>query len=67
MKYFATLPKVVYTDKTGVSKVMTNLMARASVKSTLLNDSPIVFLLESSHDIHLNEISIINIIMYLFI
>ena len=42
MKYFATLPKVVYTDKTGVSKVMTNLMARASIKPTFL-DSPVIY------------------------
>lgn len=42
MKYFATLPKVVYTDTMGTSKVMTNLMARASLKSTLL-DNPVIY------------------------
>jgi len=42
MKYFSTLPKVLYTDVAGNSKVMTNLMARASIKPTLLNN-PVVF------------------------
>ena len=42
MKYFATLPKVVYTDKVGTAKVMTNLMSRASIKPTLLNN-PLIY------------------------
>jgi hypothetical protein len=42
MKYFATLPKVVYTDKMGSSKVMTNIMARASLKNTLF-DNPVIY------------------------
>jgi hypothetical protein len=41
MKYFSTLPKVLYNDNLG-SRVMTNVMARASVIPTLLND-PLVF------------------------
>jgi hypothetical protein len=42
MKYFATLPKVVYTDKMRSSKVMTNLMARASLRPTLMNN-PVIY------------------------
>jgi hypothetical protein len=42
MKYFQTLPKVIYTDQAGNSKFMTNLMARASLKPTLLNN-PVVY------------------------
>ena len=41
MKYFSTLPKVLYNDNLG-SRVMTNVMARASVIPTLLID-PLVF------------------------
>lgn len=42
MKYFETIPKVIYTDKLGNSKIMTNLMARASIKPTML-DNPVIF------------------------
>lgn len=42
MQYFSTLPKVVYYDKNKVSKVFTNLMARANIKPSLL-DNPLVF------------------------
>ena len=42
MKYFATLPKVVYTDETRNSRVMTNLMSRASLRPTLLNN-PVIY------------------------
>jgi len=42
MQYFNTLPKILYTDKTGVSKIFTNLMARVSmIPDTLQN--PLVF------------------------
>lgn len=41
MKYFSTLPKVLYVDNFS-SKLMTNLMARASFVPTLLND-PLIF------------------------
>lgn len=41
MKYFSTLPKVVYADSFN-SRVMTNIMARASIIPTLMND-PLVF------------------------
>jgi len=43
MKYFEKLPKVIYTDKTGYSKIMTNLMARVSMKPTMLNNSIIYY------------------------
>jgi len=43
MKYFEKIPKVIYTDKTGYSKVMTNLMARVSVKPSMLNNSVIYY------------------------
>lgn len=41
MKYFSTLPKILYYDN-FTSKVMTNLMARASFVPTLMNN-PLVF------------------------
>jgi hypothetical protein len=43
MKYFETLPKVVYTDQKKNSKVYTNLLARVSVKPTLLDNSVIYY------------------------
>ena len=42
MNYFKTLPKVIYTDKTGTSKIMTNLIARASLKPTIIKN-PLVY------------------------
>lgn len=42
MQYFDTLPKLIKTDAFGNSIVLTNLMARASVISSLL-DNPAVF------------------------
>lgn len=42
MKYFETLPKVIYTDELRNSKIVTNLMARASVKPTMLNN-PVIY------------------------
>ncbi len=38
MQYFDTLPKIIYIDSTGNSKVMTNLLARSSVIPQLLKD-----------------------------
>jgi len=38
MKYFNSLPKVVYSDKNNIQKIYTNLMARVSVKPSLLNN-----------------------------
>ena len=38
MKYFNSLPKVVYTDKNNIRTVYTNLMARASITPTILNN-----------------------------
>ena len=38
MKYFNSLPKVVYTDKNNIKTVYTNLMARASITPTILNN-----------------------------
>ena len=42
MKYFETIPKVVYTDENKNSKIYTNLLARVSVKPTLL-DNPVIY------------------------
>jgi len=42
MQYFDTLPKVIFTDNNGVSKVVTNIMARASVLPDILK-SPLVY------------------------
>jgi hypothetical protein len=42
MQYFSILPKIIKTDATGNSILMTNLMARASVVPSLLNN-PAVF------------------------
>ena len=38
MQYFDTLPKIINIDSTGNSKVMTNLLARASVIPEILKD-----------------------------
>jgi hypothetical protein len=38
MQYFDTLPKVLHTNSTGTSKVVTNLMARVSLIPQLLKD-----------------------------
>ena len=42
MKYFDTLPKIVGSDNNNNSIILTNLMARASVVSSLLTD-PLVY------------------------
>lgn len=42
MKYFATLPKVITSDNNNNNIVLTNLLARASVISSLLKD-PLMF------------------------
>lgn len=42
MKYFDTLPKILVTDKTGVSTLYTNIMARASIIKEKLND-PVLY------------------------
>ena len=39
MKYFNTLPKVIYTDTKGKSQIFTNLMARASIIPSFLKNS----------------------------
>jgi hypothetical protein len=38
MKYFRTLPKVVYKDKTGHATLLTNLLSRVKVIPTTLNN-----------------------------
>lgn len=38
MQYFNSLPKVVYTDKNRIRTIYTNLLARVSVKPSLLNN-----------------------------
>jgi hypothetical protein len=42
MQYFSTLPKIIKTDGSGNSVLMTNLMARVSVVPSLLQN-PVVF------------------------
>lgn len=42
MQYFDTLPKVVQTDNVGISRVFTNLMARASIIPDVLKN-PLVY------------------------
>ncbi len=42
MQYFDTLPKIVQTDNVGVSRVFTNLMARASIIPDVLKN-PLVY------------------------
>lgn len=54
MQYFNTLPKVVYTNN-GVSKVYTNLMARASVVPEFLK-SPAIYYKYSIQEMDTPEI-----------
>ena len=42
MQYFDTLPKIIQTDNVGVSRVFTNLLARASVIPDVLKN-PLVY------------------------
>jgi hypothetical protein len=42
MQYFNTLPKIVQIDSNGIGRILVNLLARASIKSTLL-ENPLVF------------------------
>jgi hypothetical protein len=39
MKYFSNLPKILYANQNGSSVLYTNLMARASIKENLLNNT----------------------------
>ncbi len=49
MRYFQKLPKVLITDEKGVSTLYTNIMARASIISDLLNN-PMLFYTYDIHD-----------------
>jgi hypothetical protein len=42
MQYFDTLPKIIQTDNVGVSRVFTNIMARASIIPDVLKN-PLVY------------------------
>ena len=42
MQYFDTLPKIIQTDNVGVSRIFTNLMARASIIPEVLKN-PLVY------------------------
>lgn len=42
MLYFDTLPKIFYTDGNGVTRIMTNIMARASILPEILK-SPMLY------------------------
>lgn len=39
MKYFSNLPKIMYTNRDGSSILYTNLLARVSIKESLLNNA----------------------------
>jgi hypothetical protein len=43
MQYFDTLPKILYTDGGGNSKVMTNLLARVSIIPSILNNPALYY------------------------
>jgi hypothetical protein len=43
MKYFNSLPKVVYTNENNVKTIYTNLMARASVIPSVLNNALVYY------------------------
>ena len=43
MRYFNSLPKVIYTDTNNIKTVYTNLMARASVVPTILNNALVYY------------------------
>jgi hypothetical protein len=43
MQYFDSLPKMLYTDAGGNSKVMTNIMARVSIIPQILNNPAIYY------------------------
>jgi hypothetical protein len=43
MQYFATLPKLVKTDASGQSVLMTNLVSRSSVVPSLLNNAALFY------------------------
>jgi hypothetical protein len=43
MQYFATLPKILKTDATGQSILMTNLVSRSSVVPSLLNNAALFY------------------------
>ena len=43
MQYFDSLPKIIHTDGGGNSKVMTNIMARASIIPQILNNPAIYY------------------------
>lgn len=42
MQYFNTLPKIIQTDNLGISRIFTNLMARASIIPQVLKN-PLVY------------------------
>jgi hypothetical protein len=42
MQYFDTLPKIIQTDNVGISRVFTNIMARASIIPDVLKN-PLVY------------------------
>jgi hypothetical protein len=43
MQYFDSLPKIIHINEFGVSKIMTNIMARVNIISQVLNDSAIYY------------------------
>jgi hypothetical protein len=43
MQYFDSLPKIVHINEFGVSKVMTNIMARVSIIPQILNNPAIYY------------------------
>lgn len=55
MLYFDTLPKMFYTDSNGVTRIMTNIMARASILPEILK-SPMLYYKYDVQDLDTPEI-----------
>ena len=51
MQYFNTLPKIVQFDSNGIGRIFVNLLARASVKSPLLENPAVYY----QYDIQEND------------
>lgn len=55
MQYFDTLPKIIQSDSTGISRIFTNIMARASIIPDVLKN-PMVYYNYSVQDSDTPEI-----------
>jgi len=43
MQYFDSLPKIIYTNDSGISRIATNIMARASMLPSILKNSVVYY------------------------